>query len=220
MKRVRNFAGENVYYHVFNRGVERRNIFLEKQDYHRFIFLMLLFQGDVFFDNAHRLARVFEEHQMLNKEVREEIIKARTIKLIGFVLMPNHFHFILRGIQDDSISKFIQRLCNSYAKYFNIKYKRSGHLFGSRFHKKLIDTNEYLLHLSAYIHRNPRELKGWKGKEQRYPWSSYQDYIKYNRWRKFLDSSLVLEQFSDLEEYFDFVKTNPSKELEDEMRNI
>lgn len=221
MAKNKYFGGENIYYHVFNRGVEKRDIFLDTRDYNRFIFLTLLLQSESLFNNAYRLARLFDEHQMfIMEEIEVELKTTRAVELVSFVLMPNHFHFILREIKDAGIAKFIQRLCNSYAKYFNQKYQRTGHLFGSKYHKKLIDTNEYLLHLSAYLHRNPRELKKWENKEHQYPWSSYQDYITSNRWGIFLNSSVILDQFKNTKEYRHFVKTSRTKEWDDEMMNI
>lgn len=220
-KRSKNFFGENIYYHIFNRGVEKRNIFIDEHDYNRFVLLLLLMQGDVYFNNIGRLASLFDEHQMLNiKDIKKDIVAMRIIELVSFVLMPNHFHCVVREIKDGGIAKFTQRLCNSYAKYFNLKYKRNGHLFGSKYHRKLIDTNEYLLHLSAYIHRNPRELKKWTNKEEKYPWSSYQDYIIRNRWEELLSPSIILDQFQNKQEYKHFIRTSPAKDIENNMFNI
>ena len=223
MKKNDTFFGENLYYHIFNRGVEKRDIFIDTNDYNRFIFLMLILQSEKIYENAYRLARRFDAHQMcIMKDIETTLETTRGIELVSFILMPNHFHFIVRGVNENGISKFIQRLCNSYAKYFNQKYKRSGHLFGSKYHRKLVDTNEYLLHLSAYIHYNPHKLSMWKNKEYKYPWSSYQDFIFKKRWGKFLDSSIILNQFNNTEEYKKFVQTYASKELglENEMMDI
>ena len=221
MHKRKEFSGEQIYYHIFNRGVEKRDIFVSYNDYNRFLFLLLLLQGDVYIDNISRLAHEFEQHLMLlMQEFVPNIDKARLVQLVGFVLMPNHFHLIVKEVAEKGVSKFIQRICNSYAKYFNIKYKRSGHLFGSRYHKKLIDSNDYLLHLSAYIHRNPREIKRWRNKEINYPWSSYQDYAILNRWKKLLEPTIIVDQFKNKQEYKKFVQTSPSKEIENDVSNI
>jgi putative transposase len=148
---------------------------------------------------------------MLNTDTMLEVLKNKTVELVSFCLMPNHFHLILKGNEEKSISKFMQRLGNAYTKYFNTKYERKGHLFSGKYNSILIDSNEYLLYLSAYIHLNPRELKQWNKKELLYPWSSFQDFSKENRWGGFLDSSIVSNQFNDSREYKNFVEESDIK---------
>jgi len=126
--------------------------------------------------------------------------------------MPNHFHFILKETQEGGISKFMQRLADAYTKYFNLRHGRSGHLFGGRFQSVHVDRNEYLNYLSAYIHLNPRELAKWRGKEIEYPWSSFQDFVKENRWGQFLSNPIILEQFENGDEYRNFVEDTPIRE--------
>ena len=134
--------------------------------------------------------------------------------------MPNHYHLIVQETQENGLSKFMSRFGNSYTKYFNLRHKRSGYLFSSHFHKILVDTNDYLLHLSAYAHRNPRELAGWRGSEHKYLWSSYQDYIGENRFGLFLNRTVILDQFSNPDEYYDFVKSSKAKDHEDILVNL
>lgn len=227
MKKRAVFEGENPYYHIFNRGVEKRDIFLDSREYNRFLFLLLILQGDVYFDHIGRLADSFGQHGQHSMsaivDIKKEVEQNRIVELVAFALMPNHYHLILGELKDGGVSKFMQRLGNGYTKYFNIKHERKGHLFGSKFHSRLIDTNEYLLHLSSYIHKNPRELAGWKNREHLYTWSSLQDYLKQNRWDSLLNQSIILEQFRDQKEYAQFVKTSTAK-LSDaeiaEMANI
>ncbi|KKT42325.1 MAG: hypothetical protein UW30_C0001G0050 [Candidatus Giovannonibacteria bacterium GW2011_GWA2_44_13b] len=206
------FEGDKPLFHIFNRGVEKRNIFLDDNDRNRFLFLLCILQGDIFLNHSSRLAKEFGQHGRLAiDEIMEDIIEARIVELVGFTLMPNHFHLIVLELKDGGLTKFMSRLANSYTKYFNIKNDRNGYLFGSNFHKKLIDTNEYLLHLSAYIHRNPREIKKWNNKESDYPWSSYQDYIGENRWGNLLSPEIILDQFSDRKEYLGFTRSSVAK---------
>lgn len=212
MRRKIHFEGVQPLYHVFNRGVEKRDIFLDDNDRNRYLFLLCILQGDVFFNHVSRLAKDFDQHGVSAiAEIEEGIVEAKLVELVGFVLMPNHFHLVLKELKENGIAKFMSRLANSYTKYFNIKHERKGYLFGSSFHKRLIDTNEYLLHLSAYIHRNPREIKGWRNKEHDYPWSSYQDYIRENRWGKLLDPGIILDQFANKKEYLGFVRSSTAK---------
>ncbi|OHA64038.1 MAG: hypothetical protein A2842_01730 [Candidatus Wildermuthbacteria bacterium RIFCSPHIGHO2_01_FULL_48_25] len=99
----------------------------------------------------------------------------------------------------------------AYAKYFNTKYEKRGHLLQGVFRAVPVKTDPQLLYLSAYIHRNPRGLPQWKNKELEYPWSSYQDYAKKNRWGELLVPDIVLNQFSTTQSYQDFVETSTAK---------
>ena len=212
------FEGEQPLFHIFNRGVEKREIFLDDNDRNRFLFLLCVLQGDIFFNHSSRLAKEFGQRGRLAiEEIIGDIIDAKVVELVGFVLMPNHFHLIVQELKEGGVTKFMSRLSNSYTKYFNIKNDRKGYLFGSSFHRKLIDTNEYLLHLSAYIHRNPREIKKWNNKESDYPWSSYQDYIGENRWGSLLNPEIILDQFSNKKEYLEFTRSSSAKLKEFEL---
>ena len=203
--------GEGEYYHVYNRGVEKRLIFIDDADRWRFITLLMAFQGDVFHSHISRLVS-FVKHRRFDIDFFQDTLKDRKIELICFCLMPNHFHFILKETREGGISKFMQRLADAYTKYFNLRHGRSGHLFGGRFQSIHIDKNEYLNYLSAYIHLNPRELAKWRGKEIEYPWSSFQDFVKENRWGQLLSNPIILEQFENGDEYRNFVEDTPIRE--------
>lgn len=116
---------KNSYYHVYNRGNRKQNIFLSHRDYTRFL--------------------------KKTKEYKDKF----GVTILCYCLMPNHFHFLLRQDTDVPLTTFMLRLGTSYAKYFNIKYEEVGSLFQDRFRAKLIETDAYLLELSRYIHRNP-----------------------------------------------------------------
>jgi REP element-mobilizing transposase RayT len=95
-------------------------------------------------------------------------------ELVCYCLMRNHFHLIMEENNIGEVAKFIQRLCTSYAMYFNLKNKRTGYVFQGPYKEKNIDSDEYLLQVSAYVHNNPLEL-GLK--PEQYKWSSYPDYL-------------------------------------------
>ena len=138
------------YYHIYCRGNEKRDIFVKFSDYKRFISKL----------NEYRIA-----HQ---------------VSIICYCLLSNHFHLLVRQNTDKSVSSFMHRLTVSYSMYFNKRYNRVGHLFQGNFKAKLIDKDEYLLHLSRYIHLNPcRSSISPLGLEN-YPWSSYLEYINKN----------------------------------------
>lgn len=135
------------YFHVFCRGNEKRDIFIESGDYERFLSKM-------------------KEYRIIHQ-----------ISIISYCLMPNHFHLLLRQDANKAISYFMHRLTVSYAMYFNKHYHRVGHLFQGSFKAKLIRDDAYILQLSRYIHSNPREIVSSKTKLENYPWSSYPEYL-------------------------------------------
>ncbi len=198
------------YYHIYNRGVEKRNIFLNENDYWRFMTLLVIFQGKVYIPQISRVVTDVK-HSMFDKELFIEILSKRTVELVCFCLMPNHYHFILKEIKGGGIINFMQRLGDAYTKYFNLKYKRTGHLLGGRYQSVHINKDNYLKHLSSYTHLNPRELKHWMGREHQYPWSSFQDYVGTNRWGNFLNHSIIIEQFRNKKHYYNFVLTSEIK---------
>ena len=206
------------YYHVFNRGNNKQDIFIDRRDWARLLFLVIYFQSPLNFYNMGRQISYLVKHRMFNipDDVEADIIKNRAVELVGFTLMPNHFHLILRELKEGGISKYMQRILNAYTKYFNTRHEKVGHLFQGPYKMVRISNNEQLLYLSTYIHHNPRELKDWRDKEDSYPWSSYQDYITENRWNKLLENSIVMEQFKNKNGYRQFVKTSPAKNLLDE----
>lgn len=202
------------YYHILGRGNNKQNIFRDRRDYIRFLFLILYFQSSKTFINIGRMVDYYVKHSVFNisGDVVNNIVKARYVELIGFTLMPNHYHLIIYNAKDDGISRYMQRVLNSYTKYFNTKYEQSGHLFQGPYKAVHIADDNQLSYLSAYIHRNPNELKEWKGKEIEYPWSSYQDYVKENRWRELLENSIIIDKFDNGEDYKEFVQNSGAKE--------
>jgi putative transposase len=211
----------NEYYHVFNRGNNKQDIFLDERDWARFLFLLLYMQSPVTLFNISSIITNFIKHRVFNssQKIKDKIIENRMVELIAFALMPNHFHIIIKEMKEGGISRYMQRVLNAYTKYFNIKYKKTGHLFQGPFKIVHIEDNKQLLHLSAYIHRNPREIKRWKNKEYEFSWSSFQDYLKENRWGDLLAHQIILEQFSNTKEYREFVDTSGTKILEEDHLN-
>ncbi|MBI3888170.1 transposase [Candidatus Nomurabacteria bacterium] len=183
----------------------------------RFLFLILYFQSPITFINMSRPVKYFVKHSVFNieKETIKNIVKDRFVELTSFCLMPNHFHLIIKEVEENGIARYMQRVLNSYTKYYNTKYHKSGHLFQGPYKAVHVENNNQLLYLSTYIHRNPREIMEWKNKEDKYPWSSYQDLITSNRFEELLVFDIINGQFEDKNEYNEFVKTSPAKLLED-----
>jgi|SRR3989344_1464254 len=213
MRNPRISPGE--YYHLFNRGVHKETIFHNSIDFARFLLIVLSFQSPVVIPNVSRLSKSFVQHRVLNKDMLdlEKIAAKRYVELVAFCLMPNHFHLIVKEVHEGGISRYMQRALNSFTKYSNIKYDKSGHVFQGLFKAVHIENNEQLLYLSAYIHRNPRDFSQWKDKEEKYIWSSYQDYIGENRWGSLLLPNIITDQFTDKIDYEEFVRTSTAKEI-------
>ncbi len=189
------FAPEE-FYHLYNRGTEKRNVFTSKGDYERFLFLLYLCNStkqvhisDLFprGSTSGMSARLWE---ILEAFEREETL----IDICAYCLMPNHFHLLVREKVDGNISLFMQKLLTGYTMYFNKRYERNGALFQSKFKATHADEDRYLKYLISYIHLNPVKLiePKWKdtGIQNRrsaekylksYSYSSYPDYSGASR---------------------------------------
>lgn len=213
MRKIKTTKGE--YYHIFNRGNNKQLIFKDERDRIRFLFLILYFQSPVNFYNIGRQVSHYVKHQVFNtsEKTLKQIIDNRYIEIVSFTLMPNHFHLIIHETNDGGISRFIQRILNSHAKYFNTKHNTSGHLFQGPFKTVYVEKDNQLLYLSAYIHRNIREIREWTNKENLYPWSSYQDFIGENRWGELLKPEIIIDQFPSKDKYKLFVENSGVKDL-------
>lgn len=209
------------YYHIFNRAVSKQVIFHDLSDYTRFLFLILYLQAPVKILHIGRTVEDFRSYfgqsRALTTGYEQEIVKKRMVELVAFCIMPNHFHLILKELEEDSIAAYMQRVLTAYAKYHNTKYEKSGHVFQGPYGAVHIEDDRQLLYLSAYIHRNPREISKWLNKEDHYQWSSYQDFIGESRWGDLLLSDIVIGQFKNKEEYHEFVKTSTAKVFKEEL---
>ncbi len=198
MRKVAFAPGEK--YHVYNRGTEKRKIFMDKSDYSRFIFIMELFnKSDRGFNVTRNLSLGYA-----NKMKTEKLVNIET-----FSLMPNHYHLMLEELVDGGISKFLQKVMTGYAMYFNKKYKRTGGLFQGKAKSKHIDKDSYYMQLKAYIDLNPVELfdKDWKKNMyvksidktlkflSEYEWGSCKDFSTY---KKYLEGKANLPTFEEL----------------------
>lgn len=212
--RYENFA-EHEHYHVFGRGTNREKIFIDDRDKARFIFLITHFQSPTRINNVSWYTESFLKKGSfsIRKDKVNEILKKRSVRLVAFVLMPNHFHLLIQNLEDKILSVYMHRILTAYSKYFNAKYKKKGHVFEGPFKAVHTKNNTQLLHLSAYIHKNPKEIKNWENTYDEYPYSSYQDYIGLNRWGNFLSTEIVLKQFKDQAKYKDFVLESTAKDI-------
>lgn len=180
-------------YHIFNRGVEKRNVFTDRRERGRFIDTVRYYQQispQIKFSKA-------------DKDKKENLSDEKLIEVIAYCLMPNHFHFLLKQISDNGISIFIRRLINSYTRYFNTKNERVGSLFQGPFKAVRMESDEQLLHVTRYIHLNP--LVGYLVKDLRnFEWSSYPAYIGLENNK--LCKREEIEQLISLKDYEKFVQ--------------
>lgn len=206
---------ENEYYHVFNRGNNKQEIFREESDFTRFLFLILFFQSPKTFINIGRKVSSFKKTSSfkIGDDDIEDIVSHRMVTLLSFALMPNHFHLLVYSTQEQGVSKYMQRIMTSYTKYYNAKYNTVGHVFQGPYKAVHQKTEEQLFYTSAYIHSNPTELPEWNGREDLYPWSSYTDYIHKNRWCDLLVFDDILNQKNDPLAYKEYVKNLKIKDL-------
>ena len=165
---------ENGYYHVYNRGVEKRNIFIDEQDCEVFLHYLKLYLSPV-----EKLTKAnFPFTKRLISFIRLNLSKE--LSLIAFTLMPNHIHLLLKQVETNSMEKLMRRLITSYVMYFNRKYKRVGALFQNRYKAALIGTDNYLLHISRYIHINPLKVELKVDTPDFRNFSSYSYYLEKN----------------------------------------
>lgn len=220
-KKSRPTIAPGEYYHIFNRGSFRQNIFLEKADWQRFLFSTLYFQADEPFTHIPRVTSGFslETGFPVSDAVTTRILANRSVELVAFCLMSNHYHLLVREVEEGGIASYMQRIGNGYTKYFNSKHERSGHVFQGAYKAVHVKDDRQLLYLSAYIHRNPRDIPDWKGREFEYPWSSLQDFTTANRWGGLIVPDIITGQFEQTKEsnYADFVRTSTAKVLEEEL---
>ena len=203
------------YFHIYNRGVRKQPIFEIDADRFRFLFLLLVFQADIPIKNMSREIKQSVQSLALHIEnkLAEQVIKGRTVELVHFCLMPNHFHLILKECEEGAIVRYMHRVLTAYSKYFNIRHEKSGHLFEGSYRSKLIEDDRQLMHLSVYIHKNPRELREWAEKEHLYPWSSYQDCLFENRFGKLLVTNVVTDRYRSSEDsYRKFLDSSTAKD--------
>lgn len=143
---------EGEFYHVYNRGTDKRLLFQDMADYQRFIKLLYV-SNSIQSINIRNILRkndnpyTFERGDPL-------------VSIGAYCLMPNHFHILLTPTTDDGVSRFMKKLGTAYSMYFNKRYNRTGTLFEGPFKAKWVDDDIYLKYLFAYIHLNPLKLWG------------------------------------------------------------
>ena len=199
MKRKDKFV-EGEIYHVFNKSISGYAILKN-------------------LDNAQRFLNTFEYYnsslnlKSYSQSIRTKKFEYKNIiypidntlcKILTYCIMPDHYHFLLKIVKDNSFSKFIGDLENSFTRYFNIKFDRKGPLWQNSFKAVEIRSNEQLLHVSRYIHLNPTTSRLVERPED-WIFSSYKDFITD---KKLLNDFMKEISINDITDYKKFVENN------------
>lgn len=205
---------DNEHYHIFNRGVDKRTIFEDEDDHYRFLHGLYEFNDKNL--TAPFIQRIGKRLPTATyKTLREKISKEKNVKreklvdILSFCLMPNHYHLILKQLQENGISKFMHKLGTGYTNFFNLKNERKGSLFQGPFKAVYVKDDTQMMHLSRYIQvLNPGELAEPKIREgiirsadglqdflKNYKWSSYSDYIGEDNYPSLINKELLSGYF-------------------------
>lgn len=188
------------FYHLYNRGTDKRIIFKDKRDYEHFLFLMYTCNTTKSIE-LRKIGLGFDRGNEL-------------VNIGAFCLMPNHFHILISEKDKNGISKYMLKLLTAYSMYFNKKYRRTGKLYEGKFKSTYVNNDQYLKYLYSYIHLNPAKLieKDWRKNKNRnskkllehvfeYPYSSLQEYLKLNF--KILNPKLFPSYFAEPKDHKD-----------------
>jgi len=180
------------WYHIYNRGVDKRLVFSEREDYLKFL------RG---LEDLNNKSNYEERAGMVRRGGFKELSsflneQEKIVEIICYCLNPNHFHLVLKQLVDRGITMMLHRLSTSYTNYFNDKYQRSGSLFQGPFKAVHVDTDQYLFWLSGYVNGNP-EIHHI-AKANNYEWSSYKDFLTLKSNNQILgNKDIILSQFGN-----------------------
>lgn len=173
----------DTFYHIYGRGASKRTIFKSESDYAVFLNLIKRYlSSKPQKDSSGRLYKSLASH----------------IQLLAYCLMPNHFHLLVYQIDQTAMSSLMHAVLSSYSSYFNTKYGQSGSLLESPYKAVRVDDDRYLMHISRYIHRNPRD---WRD----YSYSSIHNYEGKRR-QDWVKPSRIQELFPSFSHYIDFLE--------------
>ena len=198
--------------HVLNRGVDKRKIFLDEQNYFRFIHDLFEFNDT---EPAENLGHFFKNHHIVVRrryggEIKKEKRRERKllVEIHAFCLMPNHYHLLLTPKMENGTALFMKKLNAGYSRYFNEKHKRRGALFEGKYKRIIIKDEAHFIHLPYYIHYNPLDLimPEWRERKLRdhkkameflenYRWSSHLDYLGKNNFPSVTHRKLLFDFF-------------------------
>lgn len=199
MRRKDKFVEKEIY-HIFNKSISNYGIFRDFNNSQRFL-------NVVEYYNNHLITKSFSQFIIRKKFDYQNIIYPKDftyIKIISYCIMPDHYHFLLKILTGNTLSKLISTIENSFTRYFNIKFDRKGPLWQNSFKSVEIRSNEQLLHVSRYIHLNPT-TSNLVDKPEDWKFSSYRDFITDERVLKKFVKEISID---DMKSYKQFVENN------------
>jgi len=180
------------YYHLYNRGVDKRKIILDEYDLERFL------ESITEFNTLETIGSIYELSFLKNR-LGTPTTRSKLVSLIAYCINPNHFHLLITPLVENGVEKFMQKI-GGYTRYFNERHKRNGVLFQSKFKSKHVLDNRYLTHLSAYINMNNRNQLG--APTTKLSKSSLEEYVENEK--GLCKPDIVLEQSESGKDYFKF----------------
>lgn len=206
------YTGMPNLYHTLNRGVDKRNIFLDKQDYLRFIHDLYEFNDEA---PANNNCHCFRRGSAKYNAVRQRYIeRSLLVDIHAFCLMPTHYHLLLSPRIKNGIPLFMKKVNGGYVQYFNNRYSRKGTLFEGRYKSVPITEQAHFIHLPYYIHLNPLDMfdHDWRARSiqhpdealrflQQYRWSSHLDYLGKKNFPSVTQRDFLLDFFGGHEGY-------------------
>ncbi len=193
----------NEIYHVYNRGVEKRKIFLTENDYLRFLHDLYEFNDTAPAVYFHKKPQHFKSCEVGLRKVAQK--RDLLVEIYSFTLMPNHFHLMLKQIREGGVTEFMRKIGTGYTNYFNLTQERVGSLFQGKYKSVRIDNHAHFLHLPFYIHSNPLSLEfsDWQEKGidadeaikflESYKWSSFCDYASKKNFPSVISKDFLTE---------------------------
>lgn len=211
------------FYHIFNRGVDKREIFSNKADYFKFFSSMNDFNNKLLKDERDLIKRRESEGGKDLPELSSGNSSGKIEKLVDVIcynLLPNHFHFLLKQLVDDGIRIFMHKIGTGYTNYFNLKNERSGSLFQGPFKSVSVESDEQLLYLSAYVNGNAEIHKIAPTTE--WPWSSCMIFYGDKSGGSICNTKTVLDEFRSIDEYKKFMNDiiKDSAKRKEEIRSL
>jgi putative transposase len=192
---VRSQVKINDYCHIYNRGVEKRDVFLDDYDYVRFIRSIREFNCVKPVGSLYSKEKYEKSGSTALKAVEP---LSKLVDIICYSLLPNHYHLLLMQLSSNGISEFIKRLSGGYTCYFNNKYNRTGALFQGKYKYEIVKSDSYLLTLTCYVNGNSEIHKLCKA--DKWIWSSYLDYLNLRN-GTLCNKCSILKDFNSIEEY-------------------
>ena len=207
------------FFHTYNRGVEKRDIFLDEKDYFRGVHDAYEFNDA----NSSINFGYYLREAIYRNPTPIDLRKPRImlVDIFAWSLMPNHYHYFQRGRVESGVSKFQQKWGVGFTNYFNLKYGRSGVLFQGKYKKVSVTNDAQAAHLICYIHANLLDLwkPNWKEKgittpelpnalkfleEKKNRWSSHQDYLGIKNFPSLINTEFLFNFFGGPKGYRQF----------------